>query len=153
MKKVVWSLTEFTICFIIFMIFEPAIHEFCHLVTAIAFGGYGYITWKPYPLPHWECILTEPVTGIGYELFLLMGGLGTAILFTLLFLTDYLFMDDIEEACATLPIIFKNLIYGVTEWLVTRGAPVQIGNLMANIGFVIGVLLAVYILVWKYRVI
>ena len=125
-----------------------------HLWALIWLGGYGVIRFAFLPLPHWECVVVEAPPVEGWEpWFFFAGGWCGFGTFLALFIWDYLWHDDPEEGCAALLPAVHHLVYGTAEGVCMGILKmpfeefVPIGNLCAEAGWVIGALLATWLLV------
>ncbi len=148
-KDVVWGFFEFGLTLLVCIWITPSIHEWVHLNVTQYFGGDGYIIKTVFGAGVvWTTQPDYP------QLVAFAGGLGVAIIFSLLALRD--FHDDIEQAAGYIPVICSQAAYGILEgffiFKVSSSVFRDYAQKALAIGWTIGLLIAIImLLVWLVR--
>jgi len=143
-KEIALRVAEYVVCFLLFTYFTTALHEWLHLSVLKWLGGDGYITKTWYG---GAVVFTEMPSNPTIVAF--AGGIGIAILYTILFLWDY-YDNDYEEAAALLPVIGGQLAYGLYEGFFIYTIPfsefMKWSEVVSVTGWTVGLLIGFYIM-------
>lgn len=150
MKNFVLSLLEYGFCFMLYMVFAIAIHEWIHLYFLKSFGGDGYIVSTLFGA---QTIFTkDPLRNLQFIAF--SGGLGVFSLYSGLFYWNWK-AKSYSEAASLTPMIFNQLFYGIFEGLFEFSMPfaqyLYWGTMITVVGQTIGLIISLLIFI-KYQI-
>jgi len=114
-RKMLSSITEYVVYFMLFYYVRIPIHEWIHLDVTRIFGGNGYIEktfWGA------QMVFTKMPTHPTVAAF--AGGVGLGLIFLFLIYLDWIDWD-VEEIAALLPHCLSEFSYGVFEGLLIPG--------------------------------
>jgi hypothetical protein len=150
-KNFGYSLFEYLITFLVFWLTATGVHEAFHLKVLRYFGGEGVIGYDIWGNGFVEILRRPPEP---WQLFIttLAGGVGVAIVYFIMLLTDI--KDDYESGYALIPLILVQGVYGVFEAFfifdIPRETFFETAQLIAALCYTIGFLVSIILFVRKF---